>query len=413
MEPSQQLRQYRPGQCDGASRRHESRRIVVFSLLLTPLFTAGCGLHPAENNIARKQAGNTLASIGPITQNEIAAGHIPGAVILVGHAGRVVLRAAYGASSIVPTPQPMRLDAIFDLASLTKVVATTIAVMQLAETGRLSLDAPVALYWPAFAAHGKDEITIRQLLTHTSGLRPDLPDSGTWSGESSALARIAAERPLSPPGSEFVYSDLNFIVLGAVVERLSGQSLDGYTQQHIFTPLGMTDTGFNPPPEQLSRVVPTDIEQGTLRWGQVQDPTAYRMGGVAGHAGLFSTADDLARFCEMLLNRGSLDGVQILRPDTVALMTSPITLPGGVQRGLGWDMASPYATGLGTEFSPGSYGHTGYTGTALWIDPAADTFLIILTSRLHPDYQGDARPLRQQVAHVVALVFPPDVASRQ
>ncbi len=307
----------------------------------------------------------------------------------------------------------MRLDAIFDLASLTKVVATTIAVMQLAETGRLSLDAPVALYWPAFAAHGKDEITIRQLLTHTSGLRPDLPDSGTWSGESSALARIAAERPLSPPGSEFVYSDLNFIVLGAVVERLSGQSLDGYTQQHIFTPLGMTDTGFNPPPEQLSRVVPTDIEQGTLRWWQVQDPTAYRMGGVAGHAGLFSTADDLARFCEMLLNRGSLDGVQILRPDTVALMTSPITLPGGVQRGLGWDMASPYATGLGTEFSPGSYGHTGYTGTALWIDPAADTFLIILTSRLHPDDQGDARPLRQQVAHVVALVFPPDVASRQ
>ncbi len=368
-------------------------------------------VRPAVNNIAPRQGGNPLAGIGPITQDEIAAGHIPGAVVLVGHNGRIVWRAAYGASSVVPVTRPIYPDAIFDLASLTKVVATTTAVMQLAEAGQLSLDEPVAFYWPAFAVHGKETITIRQLLTHTSGLRPDLPDSGTWTGEAGALAQIAANRPVSQPGSAFVYSDLNFIVLGALVEKLSGQSLAVYTQQHIFVPLGMTDTGFNPPPAKLVRVVPTDIEQGSLRWGEVQDPTAYRMGGVAGHAGLFSTADDLAHFSEMLLNGGSLNGVRILSPETVALMTSAITLPGGVRRGLGWDIASPYATGLGTEFGPQSYGHTGYTGTALWIDPETGTFLIILTSRLHPHDQGDVTDLRQRTAHVVAMAFSPGAGS--
>lgn len=330
-------------------------------------------------------------------------------MILVSHRGQVVWRAAYGAGSLIPVTQPMRVDAIFDLASLTKVVATTPAIMQLAEAGRLNLDAPVAFYWPAFGAHGKSEITLRQLLTHTSGLRPDLPDRATWAGEAGALAQIAADRPISPPGSAFIYSDLNFIVLGALVEKCSGERLERYAQRHIFTPLGMIDTGFNPPLAKLPRVVPTDIQQGALRWGLVQDPTTYRMGGVAGHAGLFSTADDLARFCKMLLNGGALGGVHILRPETVALMASPISLPGGVRRSLGWDIASPYAIGLGTAFGPGSYGHTGYTGTALWLDPVTDTFLIILTSRLHPADQGDARPLRQRVAHVVAEVFPAPV----
>lgn len=329
-------------------------------------------------------------------------------MVLVGHDGRVVYRAAYGNSAIVPAPIPMRSDAIFDLASLTKVVATTTAVMQLVEENQISLDETVGYYWPAFAANGKAKITIRELLTHTSGLRPDLAVTSSWSGESGAFAQIAADPPLYPPGSAFMYSDLNFIVLAAIVEKLTQENLNSYTHQHIFAPLGMIDTSFRPPLEKLSRIVPTDYEEGDLRWGKVQDPTAYRMGGIAGHAGLFSTADDLARFCEMLLGGGSLDGTRILQPQTVTLMTSAIVLPGGIRRGLGWDIASPYASAFDTAFGPLSYGHTGYTGTSLWIDPQTDTFLIILTSRLHPYDQGDASALRQRIAQLVAEVFRPE-----
>lgn len=203
-----------------------------------------------------------------------------------------------------------------------------------------------------------------------------------------------------------MYSDLNFIVLGAIVEKLTQENLNLYTLQHIFSPLGMTDTGFQPAAELLPRIVPTDYQEGSLRWGEVKDPTAYRMGGIAGHAGLFSTADDLARFCEMLLDGGSLNGNRILQPQTVKLMTSAMVLPGGVRRGLGWDIASPYATAF-AAFGPLSYGHTGYTGTALWLDPQTDTFLIILTSRQHPYDQGDVSTLRQRIAQLVAEHFQP------
>jgi CubicO group peptidase (beta-lactamase class C family) len=301
----------------------------------------------------------------------------------------------------------MREDAIFDLASLTKVVATTIAIMQLVETGRLRLDDNVAMFWPSFAAHGKGTITIRQLLTHTSGLRPDIRESAIWSGVRGAYAAIEADQPICPPGTQFIYSDINFIVLGALVEKISGGTLDVYASRHIFAPLRMTDTGFRLAAWHLSRVVPTDIQRGALRWGEVQDPTAYRMGGVAGQAGLFSTADDLALFAEMLLHGGTWRGTRILRPETVALMITATDLPDGSRRGLGWDIASPYATGLGTEFGPNSFGHTGYTGTALWIDPATDSFVIILTSRLHPYGRGEAQDLRRRVAHVVAGSFQP------
>ncbi|MDD2706057.1 MAG: serine hydrolase [Acidocella sp.] len=344
-------------------------------------------------------AGNPLAGIGATARDEIALDDVPGAVILVGHDGKTVYRAAFGTS----TPgTPLRPDAVFDLASLTKVVVTAPAIMQLREAGRLRLDDPVALYWPGFARNGKGRITIRQLLTHTSGLRPDLV-STNWQGEAGALAQIAAERPIATPGSAFIYSDLNFIVLGALVERLSGESLPLYAQQHIFAPLGMADTGFDPPPGEAARLVPTDTQAP----GIVQDPTARRMGGAAGHAGLFSTADDLARFCRMLLNGGSLDGARILSPQSVALMTAPEALPGGVIRGLGWDMASTYSSWTGGAFSPASYGHTGYTGTALWIDSVTNTYLIILTSRLYPYGNGDAMPLRRGVARAVGQAFPP------
>lgn len=322
-------------------------------------------------------------------------------MVLVGEHGRVAYRAAFGWKSLEPAPAPLDAAAIFDLASVTKVVATTTAVMQLVEAGRLGLDRPVADYWPAFAANGKAAITVRQLLTHTSGLPPDLDLVADWSGGPAALDRAAAERPTRAPGAAFVYSDINFIVLGELVRRISGEPLDVYAQHHIFQPLGMADTGFLPDETRRARIAPTEREDGQLRWGQVQDPTAYRMGGVAGHAGLFSTADDLARFARMLLQGGSLDGVQILKPETVALMTRAETLPGGVRRALGWDVASPYSAGMNLAFGPAGYGHTGYTGCSLWIDPASQAFLIVLTSRLHPDGRGDVKPLRRDLAMLV------------
>lgn len=347
-------------------------------------------------------ADSRFDAVGDIVRHEVVAGHVPGAVVLVGQPGKIVYREAFGALSLSPEVTPMRPDAIFDLASLTKVIVTTTAVMQLVEARRLQLDQPASCYWPAFGADGKDAITVRQLLTHTSGLRPDLDLTRDWQGRDAAIQRVLVERPIHPPESHFVYSDINFIVLGELVSRVSGEPLDRYARRHIFMPLRMTDTGFGPASSIRSRIAPTDREYGIMRRGVVQDPTAYRMGGVAGHAGLFSTADDLAKFAQSLLGYRGHGAAQILRPDTVAAMTTSIELPGGGRRGLGWDVASPYAAGMDAAFSPQAYGHTGYTGTMLWIDPVRQTFLILLTSRLHPDGRGDARPLREQVARAVA-----------
>lgn len=334
---------------------------------------------------------------------------MPGAVVAVGEGGGTVYRAAFGQRSLEPAGEPMRADDIFDVASLTKVVATTTAVMQLVEAGLVRLDDPAAAYWPAFAANGKAEITVRQLLTHTSGLPPDLDLSQAWDGADSALARVIAITPTHPPGSAFEYSDINFIVLGAIVSRVTGEPLDAYVTAHVFAPLGMSSTAFNPPATLLERIVPSDRQDGRLRWGAVQDPTAYRMGGVAGHAGLFSTADDLARFAQMMLHGGALNGVRVLTPESVALMTTPVTLPGGARRGLGWDMGSAYSLGLDQDFGPGSYGHTGYTGSLIWIDPSTGAYLIVLTNRLHPDGGGDVRPLRRDLGRLVGAVEHPDL----
>ena len=346
-----------------------------------------------------------FSAVAEIVQREIAVHHIPGAVIVVGGPGGVIYREAFGDRITAPEHEKLTPNAIFDLASLTKVVATTTAIMQLAEAGKLSLDDKVVKYWPQFGANGKDAITISQLLTHISGLRPDLDLREQWRGRKAALGRIADERPLSLPGTSFRYSDINFIVLGELVNRISGKPLDAYSRERIFRPLGMVDTGFNPSVRKRLLVVPTDRQDGMLRWGKVQDPTAYRMGGVAGHAGLFSTADDLSHFAEMMLAEGSRHGVRVLSPPTVRRMTSKFDLPAGIKRGLGWDIASDYDAGMAMIFGPGSYGHTGYTGTSLWIDTQTKTYLIILTSRLYPDDRGDVRSLRQDVAYSVASIY--------
>jgi uncharacterized protein YbbC (DUF1343 family)/CubicO group peptidase (beta-lactamase class C family) len=352
-----------------------------------------------------------LAAIAGIVEKAIRSGKIPGAVVLIGNQDKVVYRQAFGYQSIRPKRLPMRIDTIFDLSSLTKVIATTTAVMQLVEKGKLRIEDQVAEHWPEFKINGKEEITVCQLLTHYSGLRPSLEVSSKWAGYDAALKMITGEKPFSPPGTRFIYSDINFIILGKLVRQISGQSLDVYCAEYIFKPLGMKDTRFKPSPSLRSRIAPTQYQhgkKGKILWGEVHDPVAYHMGGVAGHAGLFSTADDLARFAQTLLNGGTTKGLRILSPLTVEKMTIPQTPPNKmVLRGLGWDIDSPFTSNRGELFPVGSYGHTGFTGTSIWIDPVSKTYIILLTNRVHPDGKGDVGSLRSQIATLVASALKP------
>jgi len=352
-----------------------------------------------------------LAPIAEIVEEAMISGKIPGAVVLIGNQGKVVYRHAFGNRAIEPKKLPMRSDTIFDLGSLTKVIATTTALMQLVEKGKLRLEDRVAAHWPEFKANGKEEITIRQLLTHYSGFRSTLDLKPEWSGYPTALRMIIAEKPASPPGTRFVYSDINFIILGELVHRISGQPLDVYCTKNIFKPLGMKDTGFKPSPALRSRIAPTRYQSRNkekLLWGKVHDPIAYNMGGVAGHAGLFSTADDLSAFAQTLLGGGTFQGVRILSPLTVEKMTTPQTPPNKmILRGLGWDIDSPIASNRGELFPVGSYGHTGFTGTSIWIDPISKTYIIVLTNRVLLSGKGDVVPLRSQIATFVASSLGP------
>jgi uncharacterized protein YbbC (DUF1343 family)/CubicO group peptidase (beta-lactamase class C family) len=349
-----------------------------------------------------------LAVLDPIINDAIAQRQIPGAVLIVGHDGQMVYRKAYGSRAIEPRREAMTLDTVFDCASLTKVVATTTAILQLWEQGKFRMNDPVAKYLPEFGQNGKQDITIRQLLVHYSGLPEDLELRKKWEGKDTAYHMAFEVMPDRPPGSEFVYSDINFVVLGALVERLSGESLDAYSAKHVFGPLGMKETRYLPPPSWLNRIAPTeDDENHRLLRGVVHDPTARRMGGGAGHAGLFSTADDLAIFAQALLDGGR----GVLTPATVAKMTSPQQpVNGTALRGFGWDIDSPFSTNRGELLPVGGYGHTGFTGTSLWIDPATKTFIVLLTNAVHmnvvpPKEKGSAVALRTKVATAVAAAL--------
>lgn len=347
-----------------------------------------------------------LLAIDDTIREEIGFHNLPGAVVMVGDANGVIYRAAVGNRAVQPAPLPMLPDTIFDIASLTKPIATATAILQLAEQRLLDLDTAVAHYWPEFAANGKGDITVRQLLTHYSGLRADLDMRTRWSGYDTAMQMIEAERPRTPPGSQFTYSDINYAALGELVHRISYEPLNLYASRRIFEPLGMKDTRFLPDPALRTRIAPTE---DSLH-GVVHDPMARRMDGIAGHAGVFSTIDDLARFSRMLLNRGTLDGVQILKPESVELMSTAQSPEGKtIQRSLGWDLNSPYAVSQGgTQFQSGSFSHTGYTGTALWIDPKSGVFVILLSNRVHPYGRGNIQPLRLKVASIVAYALAPD-----
>jgi uncharacterized protein YbbC (DUF1343 family)/CubicO group peptidase (beta-lactamase class C family) len=364
-------------------------------------------LAPGARAQTRTLSAAQLQPIGAIVSREIRAGRIPGAVVVIGSRERIIYTGAFGERALTPVRLPMTADTIFDLASLTKVVATTTAILQLQEQKKIALDDPIAKYWPAFAANGKESITIREALTHYSGLPPDLDGSG-WTGYDTAMRRIAALRPRATPGTRYIYSDVNFEALGEIVRRVSGEPLDAYCSRHIFAPLGMRDTGFRPPLSRRSRIAPTEFIDGKLRWGQVHDPTAFRMGGVSGDAGLFSTAGDLARFAQMILGGGSLDGVRVISAESIGEIEQPQSPAGEAKlRSIGWDIAAPLSSNRAHLAPAGSFGHLGYTGTMLWIDPLSQTWVIVLTNRVHPHGHGDAQPLRKEVLALVSDALGP------
>ena len=338
----------------------------------------------------------------------LARGDCPGAVVVVVHTDAVVYRKAFGHRAVEPAKVPMTADTVFDLASLTKPLATGTSVMRLVEQGKLKLDDPVAKHWPAFGASGKEAVTVGQLLLHTSGLTADNDLKDYADGRAKALERITALKLEAPAGARFRYSDVGYIVLGELVGRVGGKPVDEYAQEHVFGPLKMADTGYRPDAE---RVAPTGKRDGKVILGAVHDPRAYRLGGVAGHAGLFGPADDLARYCRMLLRGGELDGVRVLKPETVKLFTEPRAVSEGkptdppkkLFRSYGWDVDTAYTAQRGEVFrGADGFGHTGFTGTSIWADRPSATAVIILTNRVHPDDKGNVVRLRREVGTAVA-----------
>jgi len=372
--------------------------------LLVGLASAGASATPVP--VSRRASTAPVANLGvldSIVRDAIHDGQIPGAVLLVWHNGQVIYRKAFGNRALEPRREPMTVDTIFDIASLTKVVATTTAVMQLVQKGEVRLNDPVTKYLAEFGENGKEDITVRNLLTHFSGLREDFDLDPPWKGRDAGFRLAFAEKPMYSPGSRFLYSDTNFIALGALVERVAGTTLDAYCAKNIFTPLQMTHTRFLPPTAWRRKIAPTEYdEEGKMLRGVVHDPRARRMGGVAGHAGVFSTADDLSKFAQALLN-----GSPILSKEMVEKMTTPQQPPTAqVLRGLGWDIDSPFSSNRGDLLPVGSFGHTGFTGTSMWIDPTTRTYIILLTNAVHPRGKGSAIALRSKVATAVAAAIP-------
>jgi uncharacterized protein YbbC (DUF1343 family)/CubicO group peptidase (beta-lactamase class C family) len=381
-----------------------TERRIVSAFFCALFILGGCQNSPLEGAVVaeREFYPEKLMEMDLAVNQSISSNRLPGGVLWLERRGQSYHR-AYGNRAVFPEIEPMTEDTIFDAASLTKVVATAPSIMILADRGSLNIDTPVLRYIPEFASNGKETITVRHLLTHTSGLRPGISARPDWQHYEKGIEAACAEKPTREPGSAFVYSDINFIVLGEVVRRVSRKPLNQFAAENIFRPLKMRDTSFLPASEKLPRIAPTEkIGKEVLR-GMVHDPTARRMGGVAGHAGLFTTAADLARFARCMLREGELGGTRILRAETVRLMRS-VQSPPAVQarRGLGWDIDSPYAGPRGRHFPVGSFGHTGWTGTSLWMDPYSETFVVFLSNRNHPDESGSVLALRAKLGTLAA-----------
>ena len=367
-----------------------------------------------------------LAAIDTAVEESIAHGDLPGAVVIVGIRDRVVYRKAFGNRAVLPSREPMTVDTVFDVASLTKPVVTATSLMILVERGKVALRDPVVRYIPEFAPDGGDraKVTVEQLLTHRAGLPPDDPID-LYTGSPAEIFERKYRQPLEgPPGTRFRYSDVGYEVLGSLVERVSGEPLDRFAEENIFRPLGMKESHFrrvatsrflgekmdlaDPSRPPVSRIAPTERRDDRWMRGEVHDPRAYALGGVAGHAGLFSTADDLSRYCRMILGGGALGRVRILSPLGVEALTRPRFYGDDDLRALGWDVSTAYSRNAGDLFPPGSFGHTGFTGTSLWLDPSSRSWVVFLSNRVHPDGKGDVNRLRGVVATIVAASLPVD-----
>lgn len=370
-----------------------------FLIALSCAFAAVLGCKSIARNEASTFVEPKLQEMLALVEQGITEKRMPGAVLWIERDGES-FRKALGNRAVEPATELMTEDTIFDVASLTKVMATTPAIMLLVQRGELDLDAPVQKYIEEFRRDGKDGITVRQLLTHVSGLRAGL--GRRVEGRQSAVVYACQEKVTNPPGTSFTYSDINFILLGEIVQRVSGRPLERFVSEEIYGPLKMKDTRYMPFRKDTARIAPTTSDGTNMMRGVVHDPTARGMGGVAGHAGVFSTAADLARFARMMVNGGKLDGFHLFKPETVALMTSVQSPPElKSKRGLGWDIDTGFSR-RGTVFPLGSYGHTGFTGTAMWIDPSSRSFWILLSNRVHPDGKGNIITLQKNFSTLVA-----------
>jgi uncharacterized protein YbbC (DUF1343 family) len=332
---------------------------------------------------------------------------MPGCVVMVGHQGKIVFHKAYGNKQVQPETIAMTTDTVFDMASITKPIATATSVMKLVELGKINIDETVAHYIPEFAANGKDEITVRQLLIHQGGLLPDNALSDYNDGVAKAFERIYALGTRVEPGTTFMYTDVGFIVLAKLVERVSGKNVHQFSQEFLFKPLGMQETGYNPPAALRKRAATTQQREGRWMRGEVHDPRAYRLDGIAGHAGLFSTSSDLARFAQMLLGQGTYQDNQVLAVETVALMTKPNIVSSGL-RGLGWDIRTGYSYNRGDLLTDQAFGHGGFTGTTFWVDPGQELFVIFLSNRVHPDGSGSINRLAGRIATIATAAIATD-----
>jgi CubicO group peptidase (beta-lactamase class C family) len=382
--------------------------ILSTSLLLLSVPLVGI-TKPAQPRIpmvkpeAVGMISSRLKNLDTVIEQAIQEKNTAGAVVIVGHQGKIVYRKAYGYRMLVPKKVPMTADTMFDLASVTKPTAAGTSIMILIEEGKLRMYDRVSTFIPEFGQKGKERVTILHLITHCSGLPAwDKYFEKKGIDKKGIILDIASKSTTYEPGTKFVYSDLGFITLGEIVERASGMPLEQFAKKRIFEPLGMKDTMYNPPDALKPRCAATEVQNGKTLQGTVHDGNAATMGGVSGHAGLFSTVDDLAVYCQMLLNGGSFGKTRIFGPLTVRAITSNQSPVPDVQRGYGWDIGSSYSTLRGDIFPKGSLGHTGWTGTSIWIDLNSKTFIVLLCNRNHPTEDGDVTRLRTLVSNIVA-----------
>ena len=378
---------------------HRRLRIVVAGLLLL-----GINAQAALPVVEPQTIGfdpQKLAAIDAIVTEGISDKKMPGCVVCIGRRGHIAWLKAYGNKQVEPAVVPMTTDTVFDMASLTKPVATATSIMLLIERGKLSLSDKVATLIPEFAVNDKHEITIRDLLIHQSGLIADNAIGDYQNGTAEAMQKIYALKLQNPVGTKFVYSDVNYILLGDLVKRVSGLSVHEFSHHEIFEPLGMRETGYLPREELKARSAPTQKRDGRWIQGEVHDPRAFKLDGVAGHAGLFSTAEDMAIYATAMLGSGRIGETQILMPVTVILMTQGDRVSTGI-RGLGWDKQTSFSINKGELLTESAYGHGGFTGTVLWIDPELDLFFIFLSNRVHPDGKGSVNQLAGKLATIAA-----------